>query len=112
MVRLTQGSPPDLASKAVIGAIKRTPIRRTRRGKGSEGGRSTVSTDDSGPEKSGNRAEDKTLTTGKMKVIKPGCPKYRHWEHGKSWAKGDCDTIEASNKSCEQRRWSQKTEGG
>jgi hypothetical protein len=32
-------------------------------GQGAEGGRSTVSTDDSGPVKPGNSVEDKTLTT-------------------------------------------------
>jgi len=39
----------------------RTPI-----GEGAEGGRSADSTDDSGPMKPGNRAEDKTLTTNKL----------------------------------------------
>ena len=34
-------------------------------GLGAEGGRSTSSTDDSGPMKPGNRVEDKTLTTRK-----------------------------------------------
>ena len=34
---------------------------------GAEGGRFTGSTEDSGPRKPGNRAEDKTLTTGRRK---------------------------------------------
>jgi len=63
VLRLTQGSPPDLASRAAIEAIKPRPIRRSRSGEGSEGGRFTGSTDDSGPGKPGNRAEDKTLKT-------------------------------------------------
>ena len=36
-------------------------------GQGAKGGRFTGSTDDSGPMKPGNRAEDKTLTTGRRK---------------------------------------------
>ena len=63
MLRLTQGSPPDLASKAAEDAIKPKPTRRTRSGKGSEGGRFADCTEDSGPVKPGNRAEEKTLTT-------------------------------------------------
>ena len=65
MVRLTQGSPPDLTLKAVRDVRKPIPMRRTRSGKGSEGGRFTDSTDDLGPVKPGNSAEDKTLTTRK-----------------------------------------------
>jgi hypothetical protein len=36
-------------------------------GKGAKGGRFTGSTEDSGPMKPGDRAEDKTLTTGRRK---------------------------------------------
>ena len=47
---------------------KTEPIRRSRSGKGAEGGRSTGSTDETGPMKPGNSVEDKTLRTGKGKV--------------------------------------------
>jgi hypothetical protein len=67
VVRLTQGSPPGLTLKAAIDVKKPIPIRRTRSGEGSEGGRFTDSTDDLGPEKPGNRVEGKTLTTRKLK---------------------------------------------
>jgi hypothetical protein len=40
---------------------KTVPIRRTRNGKGAEGGRFTGSTDDTGPKKPGNSVEEKTL---------------------------------------------------
>ena len=63
MVRLTQGSPPDLTLRAAGDVRKPDPIRRTRRGLGAEGGRFTSSTDDSGPVKPGNGVEGKTLTT-------------------------------------------------
>jgi hypothetical protein len=43
---------------------KTGPTRRPRSGKGAEGGRSAGSTVDPGPEKPGNRVEDKTLETG------------------------------------------------
>jgi hypothetical protein len=55
-----------MALRAVIGAIKAEPIRRTRSGEAAEGGRFTGSTNDSGPMKPGNRVEDKTLMTRKM----------------------------------------------
>jgi len=50
--------------------VVKDPIKPIREGKpeavlGIEGGRSTGSTDDSGPMKPGNRAEDKTLKTRK-----------------------------------------------
>ena len=64
-MRLTQGSPPDLTLKAARNVKKTKPIRRTRNGEGSEGGRSTGSTDDSEPMKPGNGVEDKTLRTRK-----------------------------------------------
>jgi hypothetical protein len=53
------------AVAAAKGTIK--PNRRgdPEAGQGTEGGRFTDSTEDSGPKKPGNRAEDKTLRTGK-----------------------------------------------
>lgn len=45
---------------------KTDPIRRTRNGKGAEGGRFTGSTYNPGPEKPGNRVEDKILEIGKV----------------------------------------------
>lgn len=45
--------------------IKPNRIGEPEAGQGTEGGRFTDSTDDSGPMKPGNRVEDKTLTTGK-----------------------------------------------
>ena len=47
------------------GIIKPNRIGEPEAGQGTEGGRFTDSTDDSGPMKPGNRAEDKTLMTGK-----------------------------------------------
>jgi hypothetical protein len=64
-VRLTQGSLPALVSIVAIGTIKPNRIGEPEAGQGTEGGRFTDSTDDSGPMKPGNRVEDKTLTTGK-----------------------------------------------
>jgi len=78
VVRLTQGSPPGLTLKAAIDVKKPIPIRRTRSGEGSEGGRFTDSTDDSEPVKPGNSVEDKTLTTRKEAWM----PQYRHWDMG------------------------------
>jgi hypothetical protein len=64
--RLTQGSPPALTpSKAAGGVRKPKPTRRPPSGQGAEGGRSTGSTEDSGPMKPGNSGEGKTLTTRK-----------------------------------------------
>ena len=65
MVRLTQGSLPVLVSIVAIGTIKPNRIGEPEAGQGTEGGRFTDSTEDSGPMKPGNRVEDKTLTTGK-----------------------------------------------
>jgi hypothetical protein len=65
VVRLTQGSLPALVSSVAIGTIKPNRIGEPEAGQGTEGGRFTDSTDDSGPMKPGNRVEDKTLTTGK-----------------------------------------------
>lgn len=61
--RLTPGSAPALASDTTKGAIKPSRERITLSGKGAERGRSADSTEDSGPMKPGNRAEDKTPTT-------------------------------------------------
>ena len=47
------------------GIIKPNRIGEPEAGQGTKGGRSTDSTSDSGPMKPGNRAEDKTLMTGK-----------------------------------------------
>ena len=47
------------------GIIKPNRIGEPEAGQGTEGGRSTDSTEESGPMKPGNRAEDKTLMTGK-----------------------------------------------
>ena len=65
MVRLTQGSLPALVSIVAIGTIKPNRIGEPEAGQGTEGGRFTDSTEDSGPMKPGNSVEDKTLTTGK-----------------------------------------------
>ena len=64
-MRLTQGSLPVLILIVAIGIIKPNRIGEPEAGQGTEGGRFTDSTDDPGPMKPGNRAEDKTLTTGK-----------------------------------------------
>ena len=45
--------------------IKPNRIGEPEAGQGTEGGRFTDSTDNSGPMKPGNSVEDKTLTTGK-----------------------------------------------
>jgi hypothetical protein len=61
---LTRGSPPVLAPIVSRRGYKTGPRgEETLIGKGAEGGRSACSTEDSGPEKPGNRAEEKTLTT-------------------------------------------------
>jgi hypothetical protein len=49
--------------------IKPNRIGEPEAGKGTEGGRFTDSTDDLGPKKPGNRAEDKTLKTWKVLVL-------------------------------------------
>jgi len=64
-MRLTQGQPYRSAAKAAAGGRKPRPIRRTRNGRGTEGCRSTCSTEEAGPGKPGNRAEEKTLRTGR-----------------------------------------------
>jgi len=66
-VRLTQGSLPVLVSIVAKGIIKPNRIGEPEAGQGTEGGRFTDSTDDSGPMKPGNRVEGKTLTTGKTR---------------------------------------------
>ena len=54
-----------LVSIVAEGIIKPNRIGEPEAGQGTEGGRFTDSTDDSGSMKPGNRVEDKTLTTGK-----------------------------------------------
>ena len=54
-----------LISIVAKGIIKPNRIGEPEAGQGTEGGRFTDSTDDSGPMKPGNSVEDKTLTTGK-----------------------------------------------
>ena len=54
-----------LVSIVAKGTIKPNRIGEPEAGQGTEGGRFTDSTDDSGPMKPGNSVEDKTLTTGK-----------------------------------------------
>ena len=51
-----------LISIVAKGIIKPTRIGEPEAGQGTEGGRFTGCTDDSGPMKPGNRVEDKTLT--------------------------------------------------
>ncbi len=64
-----QGSLPVLVSIIAKGIIKPNRIGEPEAGQGTEGGRFTGSTDDSGPTKPGNRAEDKTLKTWKLWVL-------------------------------------------
>ncbi len=54
-----------LVPNVAEGIIKPNRIGEPEAGQGTEGGRFTDSTDDSGPMKPGNRVEDKTLTSGK-----------------------------------------------
>ena len=54
-----------LVPMAARGIIKPNRTGEPEAGQGTEGGRSTDSTEESGPMKPGNRAEDKTLMTGK-----------------------------------------------
>jgi hypothetical protein len=54
-----------LVSIVAKGIIKPNRIGEPKAGQGTEGGRFTGSTDNSGPMKPGNRVEDKTLMTGK-----------------------------------------------
>jgi len=67
-MRLTQGSLPVLISNVAKGIIKPNRIGEPEAGQGTEGGRFTVSTNDLGPMKPGNRVEDKTLTIRKLCV--------------------------------------------
>jgi hypothetical protein len=55
-----------MVSTVVMETIKPNRIGEPEAGQGTEGGRFTGSTDDSGPKKPGNRAEDKTLKTWKV----------------------------------------------
>jgi hypothetical protein len=59
-----------LVSIVAKGTIKPNRIGEPEAGQGTEGGRFTDSTEDSGPMKPGNRVEDKTLTTGKTQCRK------------------------------------------
>ena len=54
-----------LVSNVAKDIIKPNRIGEPEAGQGTEGGRFTGSTEDSGPMKPGNSAEDKTLTTVK-----------------------------------------------
>jgi hypothetical protein len=65
VVRLTQGSLPVLVSIVAKDIIKPNRIGEPEAGQGTEGGRFTDSTDDSGPMKPGNSVEGKTLTIRK-----------------------------------------------
>ena len=71
-----------LVPMVAIGTIKPNRIGEPEAGQGTEGGRFTDSTDDSGPMKPGNRVEDKTLTTGKTgcrKNVQAGESIARRW---------------------------------
>ena len=59
------GKPSCAGIDVAKGIIKPNRIGEPEAGQGTEGGRFTGSTDNSGPMKPGNRVEDKTLTTGK-----------------------------------------------
>jgi hypothetical protein len=58
-----------MVSAVASDTIKPNRIGEPEAGQGTEGGRFTDSTDDSGPKKPGNRAEDKTLKTWKVWVL-------------------------------------------
>ena len=82
-MRLTQGSLPVLVPIVAEGIIKPNRIGEPEAGQGTEGGRFTGRTDNSGPMKPGNRVEDKTLTTGKTgsrKNVQAGEPIARRWQ--------------------------------
>ena len=55
-----------LVSNVAKDIIKPNRIGEPEAGQGTEGGRFTDSTEDSGPMKPGDSGEDKTLTTGKI----------------------------------------------
>ena len=128
MLRLTQGSPPDLALNAVIDVIKPSGVGEPEAVRGQRVVPPTAgeSTDDSGPEKPGNpdkSGEGKTLTIRKIRVEKeifdrePAIYDGQHtsegkiWiclisclddprsrlDRGKSWTRGDGDTIGEPN---------------
>ena len=59
------GKPSCAGIDVAKGTIKPNRIGEPEAGQGTEGGRFTDSTDNSGPMKPGNSVEDKTLTTGK-----------------------------------------------
>jgi hypothetical protein len=84
VVRLTQGSPSTLPSMLSEAVENLDLIRRTRNREGAEGDRFTRSTEEAGPEKSGNRAEEKTLRTGKAKEAGHGGLRHRRGGPGKA----------------------------
>ncbi len=75
-MRLTQGSPPAVLSKIGLEDTNRLDEEIPKR-EGAKGGRSTGSTEDSGPTKPGNSVEDKTLTIRKRESDSPK-PGYRN----------------------------------
>lgn len=64
---LPREAPPDMMTKGCHRHYKTKPIRRTRSGEGSEGGRSTGSTNDSGPMKPGNPARRERINLDDQK---------------------------------------------
>ena len=71
-----------LVSIVAKGIIKPNRIGEPEAGQGTEGGRFTDNTEDSGPMKPGNSVEGKTLTTGKTgrrKNVEAGEPVARRW---------------------------------
>jgi hypothetical protein len=104
VVRLTQGSPPALVSMVAEDIIKPNRVGEPEAGLGTEGDRSTDSTEDSGPKKPGNGVEDKTLTTriyrGAVSTENPplatvNTQLFQNWTV-RTWAVQDCRwTVES-----------------
>jgi hypothetical protein len=70
---------------------------------GTEGGRFTDSTNDSGPRKPGNSVEEKTLTIRKRKTISPGLAlSIASMREGKPWTKGGSDGTAESTQCGEE----------
>jgi hypothetical protein len=93
---------------------KTEPIRRPRSGEGAEGGRSTGSTEDSGPKKPGNRVEEKALKTRKVERdshTKPGCPKGRHWDMGSRGREGTVTARTSRYRVARKKEGTRKPEG-
>ena len=91
MVCLTQGSPPVLSSP-----VASDDRKLTRRGdpeaRGTEGGRFTGSTEDSGPRKPGNSVEEKNPDDQERKNDFPGLAlSIASMREGKPWTKGGSD---------------------